>query len=187
MTFTSCARCRSPALSRTSPLRYGRRNVRENQSQLVRNAFARRGTRRLLRPKRRSLNTSPTPSCRAAGRFADRMAREPDRVPARRDRCDWRAASGPTGPSVAVAEEERQAARALLRHFRAHGAGSFATIEDLIVAPETRAAASARRCSTGSRPKRALAGFRRLFLESGVKNERAHDFCSARASARRRW
>lgn len=85
-------------------------------------------------------------------------------------------ASGSTGLSVAVAEEGGRLVALSFVAFVRSASAPFATIEDLIVAPWTRGRGVGKTMMDWIAAEARARGIRRLFLESCVKNERAHHF-----------
>jgi ribosomal protein S18 acetylase RimI-like enzyme len=85
-------------------------------------------------------------------------------------------ASGPDGQPIAVAEQGGMLVALALVTFAASAPGSFAVIEDLIVSPDTRGRGIGKAMLDWIAAEALKRGIRRLFLESGLANQRAHDF-----------
>lgn len=85
-------------------------------------------------------------------------------------------ASGSTGPSVVVAEEGGKLLALGFVAFDGTAPVPFATIEDLVVSPSIRGRGVGTTMLDWIAAEARARGIRRLFLESGVKNERAHRF-----------
>ena len=96
----------------------------------------------------------------------------PDLVEILRAEIDARLARG----TIAVAEEEGALLALAFITFADEAPAPFAIVEDLIVAPETRGRGVGKTMLDWIAAEARARGIRRLFLESGVKNERAHAF-----------
>jgi GNAT superfamily N-acetyltransferase len=86
------------------------------------------------------------------------------------------APSGPAGQPIAVAEEGGTLLALAFVTFAGTAPAPFAIVEDLIVAPQTRGRGVGKTMLDWIAAEARARGIRRLFLESGFKNERAHDF-----------
>ena len=78
--------------------------------------------------------------------------------------------------TIAVAEEEGALLALVFITFADEAPAPFAIVEDLIVAPETRGRGVGKTMLDWIAAEARARGIRRLFLESGIKNQRAHDF-----------
>jgi ribosomal protein S18 acetylase RimI-like enzyme len=96
----------------------------------------------------------------------------PDLVEILRAEIDARLAGG----TIAVAEEQGALLALAFVTFADEAPVPFAVVEDLIVAPETRGRGVGKAMLDWIAAESRARGIRRLFLESGVNNERAHGF-----------
>ena len=86
------------------------------------------------------------------------------------------AGTGPDGKLVAVAEDGGGLAALAYVTFAGAAPVPFAIVEDLIVSPATRGRGVGKALLDWIAAEARARGIRRLFLESGVDNERAHAF-----------
>jgi GNAT superfamily N-acetyltransferase len=84
--------------------------------------------------------------------------------------------SGPTGQLIAVAEDGSALLALAFVTFADTAPVPFAIVEDLIVAPETRGRGIGKAMLDWIAEEAQARGIRRLFLESGANNRRAHAF-----------
>ena len=85
-------------------------------------------------------------------------------------------APGPASQPIAVAEEGGALVALAYVTFAGDAPVPFAIVEDLIVSPATRGRGVGKAVLDWIAAKARAHGIRRLFLESGVDNGRAHDF-----------
>ena len=82
----------------------------------------------------------------------------------------------PDGKPIAVAEREGALVALAYVAFAGSASVPFAIVEDLIVAPATRGRGVGHAMLDWIAAEARAHGIRRLFLESGIANKRAHDF-----------
>jgi|SRR4051812_1162661 GNAT superfamily N-acetyltransferase len=85
-------------------------------------------------------------------------------------------APGPDGTPIAVAEDGGGLVALAYGAFAASAPVPFAIVEDLIVSPATRGRGVGKAVLDWIAAEARAHGIRRLFLESGANNERAHAF-----------
>jgi GNAT superfamily N-acetyltransferase len=85
-------------------------------------------------------------------------------------------APGPDSKPIAVAEQDGALAALAYVTFAGSAPTPFAIVEDLIVAPATRGRGVGKALLDWIADEARAHGIRRLFLESGIANKRAHDF-----------